>query len=117
MKGNHHRPLLVLLVLTIAAVGASALNVGIAQIDASDLLLGQRVGAYVSVTDDNGEPVTGLQQDGFRLFESPDGLRFQGVPRVPGLRAQCGSERGDLLPPDDRQLGQHVRFPRRDEDN
>ena len=94
MKGNHHRPLLVLLVLTIAAVGASALNVGIAQIDASDLLLGQRVGAYVSVTDDNGEPVTGLQQDGFRLFESPDGLRFQGVPRVLGFERNAGASEG-----------------------
>ena len=94
MKGNHHRLLLVLLVLTIAAAGASGLNTGIAQIDTSNLLLGQRVGAYVSVTDDNGEPVAGLPQDVFRLFESPDGLRFQSVPRVLGFEQNAGATEG-----------------------
>ncbi|MGA2478857.1 MAG: VWA domain-containing protein [Spirochaetia bacterium] len=94
MKRLIRGAILVPLVLAIAAVGASALNISIAQIDTSDLLLGQKVGAYTSVTDDNGEPVTGLQQEAFKLFESPDGLRYTAVPQILGFEGNAGANEG-----------------------
>jgi Ca-activated chloride channel homolog len=84
----------VLLLAGLCAAGASALNVGIAQVDSSDLLLGQRVGAWVSVTDAGGEPVAGLGQGAFSLFESADGLSFQPVPRVLGFQRNAGASEG-----------------------
>ncbi|HTP57772.1 MAG TPA: VWA domain-containing protein, partial [Spirochaetia bacterium] len=66
--------------LTFAAGAASALTVGLAQIDSSGLLLQQEVNAYVSVTDDQGEPVSGLSQQSFSIGESADGKSFTQVP-------------------------------------
>jgi Ca-activated chloride channel family protein len=94
MKGNHRRIAPLVLMLTIAAAGASGLNIGISQVDTSELLLRQSVGAYVSVTDDNGEPVTGLAQDSFRVFESSDGLRYQRVPGILGFEGNVGANEG-----------------------
>jgi Ca-activated chloride channel homolog len=93
MKDMLRRAVMVLLLAGVCAA-ASALNISIAQIDTSDLLLGQRVGAWVSVTDAGGEPVGGLGQGAFRLFESADGLSFQPVPRVLGFERNAGASEG-----------------------
>ncbi len=66
--------------LLLAAPIATALNVSVAQIDSSRLLLTQNVGAYVSVTDDQGNPVLALPRGAFTVRESADGRRFQQVP-------------------------------------
>ncbi len=61
--------------LLAALLGAAAPSpwaqaVRIAQIDSSRLLLDQTVNLYVSVTDSAGEPVAGLEQNRFRVYES-----------------------------------------------
>jgi Ca-activated chloride channel homolog len=94
MKSRKRIFLLAAVLGVLAAAGAPALNIGIAQIDTSQLLLRQSVGAYVSVTDDNGEPVKGMGQDSFRVFESPDGLRYQAVPGILGFEGNAGASEG-----------------------
>ncbi len=65
-------------VALLAAVRGFAINVSVAQIDSSRLLLAQNVGVYASVTDDEGNPVPGLRQESFRVLESADGASWQG---------------------------------------
>jgi Ca-activated chloride channel family protein len=55
-------------------------EVTIAQIDSSALLINQRVNLYVSVLDDNNLPLSTLDTDQFRIFESGDGITYQEVP-------------------------------------
>ena len=93
MRSRYLGPLLALLMLA-AAIGAFGLNISIAQIDTSGLLLRQRVGAYVSVTDDQGEPVAGMTQGSFGVFESPDGLKFTNVPQILGFEQNAGASEG-----------------------
>jgi Ca-activated chloride channel family protein len=81
-------------VLLLAAGSAFALNVGIAQLDASRLLLTQTVAAYVSVTDDAGVPVQGLTQDVFSIAESSDGQRFSTPLRIEGFTSEAGAKEG-----------------------
>lgn len=76
------------------AASAFALNVSVAQLDASRLLLTQNVDAYVSVTDDAGVPVQGLGQEAFTVFESPDGTNFTRIERINGFTANSGSTEG-----------------------
>ena len=72
------------------ATGAWAQNLRLSQIDASRLLLTQTVRLYVSATDQDGQPVAGLQ--GFRVEESADGEHFAEAP-VSGVRpAAAGAE-------------------------
>jgi Ca-activated chloride channel family protein len=80
-----------LIFLGIAAFG---INVSLAQIDASRLLLTQQVNLYVSVTDDSGQPVEGLPQQDFRVSESPDGRRFQEIPKLSGFEPRAGATEG-----------------------
>jgi Ca-activated chloride channel homolog len=87
-------PLLAVLLLLGGAAAVPALNVNVAQVDTSNLLLGQAVGAWVSVTDDNGEPVSGLGQGDFKVYESADGLRFTEVPAVTGFERNAGASEG-----------------------
>jgi Ca-activated chloride channel family protein len=91
---SRYRGALVALLTLVASLGAFGLNISIAQIDTSGLLLRQRVGAYVSVTDDQGEPVTGMTQGSFGVLESPDGLTFRNVPQVLGFEQNAGASEG-----------------------
>jgi len=90
---SRYRGALVALLTLGASFGAFGLNITIAQIDTSGLLLRQRVGAYVSVTDDQGEPVTGMTQGSFSVLESPDGLTFRNVP-VRDFEQNAGAAEG-----------------------
>ncbi len=76
---RHHRFFLILLLMAATAGSAAALTVSLAQIDSSGLLLSQTVHAYVSVTDDKGEPVTNLTEAAFSVSESADGKHFTPV--------------------------------------
>lgn len=81
------------LILALAGGAADALTVSLAQIDTSGLLLRQTVNAYVSVTDDAGEPVTDLPQGTFGLSESADGEHYTTVP-LQRFEAKAGSSEG-----------------------
>jgi Ca-activated chloride channel family protein len=72
---------------------AWGLNVSLAQIDSSRLLLTQTVGAYVSVTDDQGNPVLGLPRGDFSVAESADGRQFQPMP-ITSFTPQAGGTQG-----------------------
>ncbi|HET6486552.1 MAG TPA: VWA domain-containing protein, partial [Spirochaetia bacterium] len=73
---------------------AVAITVSLSQLDSSSLLATQSVNAYVSVTDDAGEPVTTLPQSAFRILESPDGATF-GPPRaITGFTPNAGASQG-----------------------
>ena len=63
--------LIVLLALTCSAVSLAD-SVRISQVDSSDLLLKQQIKLYLSVTDDEGTPLTKLKQANFEILESPD---------------------------------------------
>jgi Ca-activated chloride channel homolog len=61
---------------------SSTLNadyVRISQIDSSGLLLSQKIKAFISVTNDTGEPVTNLDSGVFAVSESHNGKDFQDV--------------------------------------
>ncbi len=79
--------------LALTALPAAALNVSVAQLDASRLLLSQQVDAYVSVTDEQGRPVTGLGQGAFGVEESSDGGHFRPV-TVTSFAPRAGAEEG-----------------------
>ena len=70
------------------------LNIRLSQIDASRLLLSQRVRLYVSVTDERGRPVESLRAEDFTVLESPDGERFTRIPRLEQFRPQAGIVEG-----------------------
>lgn len=72
----------------------TALNVSLAQIDASRLLVSQKVGAYVSVTDDQGIPVEGLEPGAFAIAESADGVTFQRIPHISAFTPNAGAVAG-----------------------
>jgi Ca-activated chloride channel family protein len=76
------------------AGSAWAVNVSLAQIDASRLLLTQKVDLYVSVTGEDGRPVRGLDRDAFRVYESVDGRRFSEARRLEAFKPQAGAEEG-----------------------
>lgn len=65
------------LMLLLAAPSGVAINVSVAQIDSSRLLLAQTVGVYASATDDEGNPMPGLRQENFRVLESADGTSWR----------------------------------------
>jgi Ca-activated chloride channel family protein len=88
------RIFIISLPLILLAVSAFGLNVSVAQIDASRLLLTQNVDAYVSVTDDTGQPVQGLAKEAFGVFESSDGKDFRQIDRIVGFTANSGSTEG-----------------------
>jgi Ca-activated chloride channel family protein len=70
------------------------INASLAQIDASRLLLTQNVDAYVSVTDDRGQPVSGLQKDAFKVSESPDGVHFTEIKEITAFKPDAGESGG-----------------------
>ncbi len=83
-----------LIPLALVASSAFAINVSLAQIDASGLLLTQNVNAYISVTDDQGLPVEGLSREAFAVMESSDGQSFQRIDRITGFKPAAGSSEG-----------------------
>ncbi len=90
---RHKRFLTIFVLLGLASASASAITVSVAQIDSSGLLLRQEVGAYVSVTDDHGEPVTDLPQQAFSVAESADGQHYTKLP-VLGFEPKAGANEG-----------------------
>lgn len=60
----------VLLLLVLAAGTVGAQSITISGVDNSSLLVNQKVGVYLSVTDDAGTPVLGLTEDDFAVFET-----------------------------------------------
>ncbi|HYW84723.1 MAG TPA: VWA domain-containing protein, partial [Spirochaetia bacterium] len=73
---------------------AFALNISLAQIDASRLLVTQNVQVYVSVTNDQGMPVQGLEKDAFTIAESGDGVSFQQIPQISVFTPNAGAVTG-----------------------
>ncbi len=80
--------------IALLAASAFAVNVSVAQLDASRLLLTQNVDAYVSVTDDQGRPVDGLTQDAFTIAESSDGKTYQTIDRIVAFKPKAAEETG-----------------------
>ncbi|MCG8333648.1 MAG: VWA domain-containing protein, partial [Proteobacteria bacterium] len=62
-------------------------SIRISQVDSGDLLLNQEVKLYLSVTDDRGNPISGLRQDNFDILESSDGMLFKPVEEITGFQA------------------------------
>jgi Ca-activated chloride channel family protein len=79
--------------MALAAGAVSAFTISLAQIDSSGLLLHQEVNAYVSVTDDRGEPVTDLRQRDFTVGESAGGEHFTTVPAT-SFEPRAGASEG-----------------------
>jgi Ca-activated chloride channel family protein len=90
MKKN---PTLIAVLLAASTTGF-AVNVTVAQIDPSRLLLSQTVEAYVSVTDQEGRPIEDLNESAFRLAESPDGRSYQEVQGITAFESRSGSTGG-----------------------
>jgi Ca-activated chloride channel family protein len=82
-----------LLMLALAG-SAPAVNVSLSQIDASRMLLTQKVDLYVSVTGEDGRPAPGLGREGFRVYESVDGKSFGQARRIEGFQSRAGAEEG-----------------------
>jgi len=80
--------------LLLAAVTAGAINLSLAQIDASRLLLAQEVDLYVGVTGEDGRPLGGLPAEAFRVYESADGRDYREVPELSAFRPAAGASEG-----------------------
>ena len=87
------RAILPAFLLLLPAV-AFALTTSLAQIDASHLLVTQDVKVYVGVTDDQGQPVAGLEPGAFSIAESSDGVSFQQIPRISTFTPDAGAVTG-----------------------
>jgi Ca-activated chloride channel family protein len=81
-----------LLLLLLAAASVGAINLSLAQIDASRLLLSQEVDLYVGVSGADGSPLRGLPAQAFRVFESADGKQFQEVRGLTAFSPSVGTE-------------------------
>lgn len=67
----------------------------ISQIDPSSLLLNQQIKLYVSVTDENGDPVSGLSREAFSVFESADNRKnFIKIDNITGFEDMVNYETG-----------------------
>ena len=73
---------------------AFPLTISLAQIDASRLLVTQGVQVYLSVTDDKGLPVEGLQPADFSISESANGENFQQIPGISAFTPNAGAVAG-----------------------
>jgi Ca-activated chloride channel family protein len=93
MTLTHPRALLPAFLLLLPGA-AFALNISLAQIDASRLLFTQNVQVYVSVTDNQGLPVEGLEKDAFSIAESSDGVTFQQIPEISAFTPNAGAVTG-----------------------
>ncbi len=69
--------------------------VRISQIDPSSLLLNQEIKLYVSVTNENGDPVSGLTREAFSVFESADNRKnFIKINEISGFEYMVNYETG-----------------------
>jgi len=66
----------------------------ISQIDSSGLLIDQNINLYISTTGNNGEPIKGLNQKMFSIFESADNKNFRKVHDVVDFKAMANYEKG-----------------------
>ncbi len=87
------RKILASISFVLLAASAFAVNVSLAQLDASGLLLTQSVDAYVSVTDSSGKPVDGLSQAAFTIAESSDNAAFQDN-KITGFKPKAAAASG-----------------------
>ncbi|MFP4566872.1 MAG: vWA domain-containing protein [Spirochaetaceae bacterium] len=81
------------LLLLLASTLVTAQSLTISQIDASHLLTRQQVDLYVSLTDEDGDPIEGADRGDFRVSESTDGEEFEPVP-VTAFDAGAAAEEG-----------------------
>jgi Ca-activated chloride channel family protein len=80
--------------LLLAAVSTGAINLSLAQIDASRLLLAQEVDLYVGVTGEDGRPLVGLPVEAFRVFESADARDYREVRELSAFKPAAGASEG-----------------------
>lgn len=69
-------------------------SVRISQIDTSKLLFNQDVGVYVSITNDDGDPVKNLTKDMFTIYESTDGNNFEKIDKITEFNNNANYEQG-----------------------
>lgn len=83
--------------LLILSIGFSSIgladSVRISQIDTGSLLVDQTVTLYLSVTDQEGEPIDGLDKKDFQIFESGSKESFANASGIKSFRT--GSEQTD----------------------
>jgi Ca-activated chloride channel family protein len=84
----------VLFLMLALAGSAPAVNISLAQIDASRLLLTQRVDLYVSVTGEDGRPAQDLSREAFSVYESADGRKLGEARPLEGFQPRAGAEEG-----------------------
>ncbi|MDT8447367.1 MAG: VWA domain-containing protein [bacterium] len=70
-----------------------AASVRLSQIDNGDLLLKQQVKLYLSLTDDEGEPLQGVQADRLKVYEGVDEAELNPMP-ITGFRQASTYEEG-----------------------
>lgn len=80
--------------LSVPVMAAIAETLSISQIDSSSLLLSQQVDLYLSLSDEEGNPVEGVKLGDLRVYESADGEDFEPVPAVESLAAKPNKEQG-----------------------
>ncbi len=83
-----------LVLLSTPVTDGSAENLSISQIDSSSLLLSQEVDLYLSLSDEEGNPVEGVELEDLRVFESADGKDYEPVPAVESLVEKPNKEQG-----------------------
>jgi Ca-activated chloride channel homolog len=88
------RKLIFIISVVLSGFPLAALNVSVAQIDPSRLLLSQQVDAYVSVTDGEGKPVEGLPRGAFTVEESSDGAHYGPAREITGFTTDAGAANG-----------------------
>ena len=93
MTLKHPRAMILPLLLLLPGI-AFSFNISLAQIDASRLLMTQNVQVYVSVTNDQGMPVEGLEKGAFTIAESSDGVSFQQIPQISVFTPNAGTVTG-----------------------
>ena len=69
-------------------------TLSIAQIDSSSLLLSQEVDLYLSVTDDDGDSIKGLELEDFTVSESANGETYEAVPALKELAVEPNKQKG-----------------------
>ncbi len=83
-----------LLLTIMLTAGAAADNLSISQIDATSLLVTQKVQLYVSVTDETGSSVQKLDEDHFTVAEAPGEAKFKPVPELLAVEERPNKDEG-----------------------
>ncbi|MCK5267992.1 MAG: VWA domain-containing protein [Spirochaetes bacterium] len=86
------KKLLILVFLIINSAQINAYTIRISQLDPSNLLLNQKVDAYISVTK-NGVPVRNLHKKNFTVYESAFNNKYIKVP-IRGFKHRANHEQG-----------------------